>query len=193
MTLLGKNYGVTYYLHNYINKEGANLIWAEWKKNSENSGKQPCYIDTEKNVKNFILNKKLNDDFYPYTTNISSQEWHNLRKSSEYITIEQKFESLKKNSKQDSIPDKFIPAIKEISEKMKLVSSGFDNNLIQFKKYTTPVDKEFSYTEKGIIYFSSDLFNLEPNLQWKIKILSKCFQIKGISAQKIIEAFSLIK
>ena len=193
LTLLGKNYGVTYYLHNYINKEGANLIWAEWKKNSENSGKQPCYIDTEKNVKNFILNKKLNDDFYPYTTNISWQEWHNLRKSSEYITIEQKFESLKKNSKQDSIPDKFIPAIKEISEKMKLVSSGFDNNLIQFKKYTTPVDKEFSYTEKGIIYFSSDLFNLEPNLQWKIKILSKCFQIKGISAQKIIEAFSLIK
>ena len=191
--LLGKNYGVTYYLHNYISKEGANLIWSEWKKNPENNEKQPCYIDIEKNIKNFILAKKLNEDFYPYVTNISWQQWHNLRKSIEYTTIEQKFESLKKNSKEDCIPEKYAPALKEISEKMKMVDPGFEQKLIQFKKYTTPVDKEFSYTEKGIIYFSSDLFNSEPDLKWKIKILAKCFQIKGISAHKIIEVFSLIK
>ena len=193
INLLGKNYGVTYYLHNYITKEGANLIWAEWKKNPENSGKQPCYIDTEKTIKNFILTRKLNEDFYPYVTNISWQQWHNLRKSVEYTTIEQKFESLKKNSKEDCVPEKYAPALKEVCEKMKMVAPDFDQKLIQFKKYTTPVDNEFSYTEKGIIYFSSDLFNSEPDLKWKIKILAKCFQIKGISAQKIIEVFALIK
>ena len=193
LALLGKNYGVTYYLHSYINKEGANLIWAEWKKNPENSGKQPCYIDAEKNIKNFILNKKLNDDFYPYMTNISWQQWNCLKKSVEYMTIEQKFESLKKNSKEDSVPEKYIPALKEICEKMKLVSPDFVQKFIQFKKYTTPVDRDFSYIEKGIIYFSSDLFSSEPDLKWKIKILAKCFQIKGISAQKIIEVFELLK
>ena len=191
--LLAKNYGVTYYLHNYINREGANLIWAEWKKNPNNNGKQPCYIDCEKNIKNFILNKKLNEDFYPYVTTISWQQWPNLRKSIEYITIEQKFENLKKSSKEDSIPEKYVPALKEISDKMKLVSSNFDQKLIHFKKYTTPVDKDFSYLENGIIYFSSDLFTSEPDLNWKIKLLAKCFQIKGISAQKIIEVFKLLK
>ena len=191
--LLGKNYGITYYLHNYINREGANLIWAEWKKNPDNSGKQPCTTDVEKSIKNFILNKKLNEDFYPYVTNISWQQWHSLRKSIEYMTIEQKFESLKKNSKEDCIPEKYAPALKEISDTMKLVSPDFDQKFIQFKKYTTPVDKDFSYIEKGIIYFSSDLFSSEPDLNWKIKILAKCFQIKGISAHKIIEVFKLIK
>ena len=193
LSLLGSNYGVTYYLHNHINKEGANLIWTEWKKNPENNGKQPCYIDIEKNIKNFILTKKLNEDFYPYVTNISWQQWHNLRKSNEYTTIEQKFENLKQNSKEDCIHEKYIPALKEISDKMKLVLPDFDQKLIQFKKYTTPVDKDFSYIEKGIIYFSSDLFASEPDINWKIKLLAKCFQIKGISAQKIIEVFNLIK
>ena len=193
LRLLGQNYGITYYLHNYINREGANLIWSEWKKNTDNNGKQPCYIDTEKNIKNFILNKKLNEDFYPYVTNISWQQWHNLRKSVEYMSIEQKFESLKKNSKEDCIPEKYAPLIKEISDKMKLVAPDFDSKFIHFKKYTTPVDKDFSYIEKGIIYFSSDLFSSEPDLKLKIKLLAKCFQIKGISSQKIIEAFGLIK
>ena len=193
LSLLGKNYGITYYLHNYITKEGANLIWTEWKKNPENEGKQPCYIDIEKNIKNFILNKKLNENFYPYVTNISYQQWNTLRKSVEYTTIEQKFECLKKNSKEDTIPEKFISPLKEVSDKMKMVAPDFDQKNIQFKKYTTPIDKDFSYFEKGIIYFSSDLFNSEPNLNWKIKILAKCFQIKGISAQKIIEVFELLK
>ena len=66
LNLLRKNYGITYYLHNYITKEGANLIWNEWKKIPDNEGKRPCYIDIEKNIKNFILNKKLNENFYPY-------------------------------------------------------------------------------------------------------------------------------
>lgn len=193
LSLLGQNYGITYYLHNYLNREGANLILAEWKKNPDNNGKQPCYIDTEKNIKNFILNKKLNDNFYPYVTNISWQQWHNLRKSIEYMTIEQKFENLKKNSKEDCIPEKYFPALKEISDKMKLVSTDFDQKLIQFKKYNTPVDKDFSYIEKGIIYFSSDLLTSQPDVNWKINILAKCFQIKGISAHKIIEVFNLIK
>ena len=193
LQLLGKNYGVTYYLHSYINKEGANLLWHEWKKNPDYNGRQPCDNATEKNIKNFILNKKLNDDFYPYVTNVSWQQWNCLRKSVEYMSIEQKFDSLKKNSQPDSLPEKFAPAIKDICEKMKKVLPNFDIKNIQFKKYITPVDKDFSYIEKDIIYFSSDLFNGEPDLKWKIKILAKCFQIKGISAQKIIEVFSLIK
>ena len=109
------------------------------------------------------------------------------------MSIEQKFDSLKKNSQPDSLPEKFAPAIKDICEKMKKVLPNFDIKNIQFKKYITPVDKDFSYIEKDIIYFSSDLFNGEPDLKWKIKILAKCFQIKGISAQKMIEVFSLIK
>ena len=156
--LLGQNYGITYYLHNHLTREGANLIWAEWKKNPENNGKQPCYVDMEKSVKNFILNKKLNDDFYPYVTNISWQQWHCLRKSIEYTSIEQKFECLKKNSKEDCIPEKYATLIKEVCDKMKLVDPNFDQKFIQFKKYTTPVDQDFSFIEKGIIYFSSDLF-----------------------------------
>ena len=128
-----------------------------------------------------------------HISNISWQQWHNLRKSIEYTSIEQKFESLKKNSKEDSIPEKYVGPLKEVCDKMKMVAPDFDQKLIQFKKYITSIDKDFSYTEKGIIYFSSDLFDLEPNLDWKIKILAKCFQIKGISAQKIIEIFGLIK
>ena len=193
LSILGQNYGITYYLHNYLTREGANLIWAEWKKNPDNNGKQPCVVDTEKSVKNFILSKKLNEDFYPYVTNISWQQWHCLKKSIEYTSIEQKFESLKKNSKEDCVPEKYAPLIKEVCDKMKLVAPDFDPKFIQFKKYTTPVDQDFSFIEKGIIYFSSDLFKSEPDLKMKIKILAKCFQIKGISAQKIIEVFGLIK
>ena len=187
--LLGKNYGITYYLHNHLTKEGANLIWYEWKKIEDNKGKQPSYTDIEKNIKNFILNKKLNEDFYSYTTNICWQQWNTLKKAVDYTSIEQKFESLKKNSKEDSVPEKYSPALKEVCDKIKMVAPDFDQKFIQFKKYTTPVDKDFSYIEKGIIYFSSDFFTSEPDLKWKIKILAKCFQIKGISAQKIIEVF----
>lgn len=193
LSLMGQNYGITYYLHNHLTKEGANLIWAEWKKNPDNNGRQPCYVDAEKNLKNFILSRKLNDDFYPYVTNISWQQWNALRKSVEYMTIEQKFECLKKNSKEDCAPEKFAPALKEVCDKMKMVAPDFEQKFIQFKKYSTPVDRDFSYIEKGIIYFSSDLFTGEPDSKWKIKILAKCFQIKGISPQKIIEVFDLIK
>lgn len=41
LSLLAKNYGVTYYLHlpENLSLEGANLIWNEWKKNPEHDGK----------------------------------------------------------------------------------------------------------------------------------------------------------
>lgn len=188
LSLLAKNYGVTYYLHDNLTLEGANLIWNEWKKN------RPCYVDNEKNIKKFIFDKKLNDDFYPYVTDISWQQWHCLKRSGNYLPIDKKFNNLISNSKEEkNIPEKYINALKDICDKMKLMIPNFTQELIKFKKYTTPVDKEFSYIENGIIYFSYDLFNLEPDLNWKIKILAKCCQMKGIVAQKIIEVFGLIK
>ena len=193
--LLAQNFGVTYYLHVSLDKEGADLIWDKWKNslNSENEI-QPCYIENEKSVKKYILERKLDDNFYPYDTKISWQQWNCLKKSSHYMTIDEKFINLKNNSKEEkNIPEKYSSALQEISNKMKLVFPNFTPELIQFKIYATPIDENFSFTENGKIYLSSELLKSEPDLKWKTKILAKCFQMKNINTEDIIRVFGILK
>ena len=193
--LLAQNFGVTYYLHVNLDKEGADLIWDKWKNslNSENEI-QPCYIENEKSVKKYILERKLEDNFYPYDTKISWQQWNCLKKSSHYMTIDEKFINLKNNSREEkNIPEKHSSALQEISNKMKLVFPNFTPELIQFKIYATPIDENFSFTENGKIYLSSELLKSEPDLKWKTKILAKCFQMKNINTEDIIRVFGILK
>ena len=193
LPLLSQNYGITYYLHKYIIKEGADLLWKEWEKKEENKGKQPVIIDRENSVKKFISDKQLPTDFYPYTTKISWETYYCLCKSSYYKSIENKFNKVVKNSVVENIPENFKNAILDIVNKINVVVNGFNINNMVFKNYGVNVNKEFCFIDNGIIYFSSSLFKDNLDLKFKSFIFSKCLQFKNVSYQKIIEGFGLIK
>lgn len=78
--MLSRNEQVVYYLHNYIKREGADLLWYEWQKNTNFVNMQPATADMAMKIKNFILDKKLPEDFYPYTNQVSWLQFENLKR-----------------------------------------------------------------------------------------------------------------
>ena len=189
LDMLSRNEQVTYYLHNYIKKEGADLLWKEWQKKTNYENKQPATSDVAIKIKNFILEKKLPEDFYPYATQVSWEQFSNLVKSSNYETIGNRFEKIKKGSNIATINENEGKVLDNIKSQMEKFVPGFKKEFIQFKNYTINIDKEFCYAENEIIYFSNKILN-EPN--WKNFVLAKCLEIKRVSYKKIVELLKLI-
>ena len=188
LDLLSRNEQVTYYLHNYIKPEGADLLWYEWQRGTNFVGRQPSTSDVALKIKNFILDKKLPEDFYLFTSQVSWSQFCNLTKSTMYETINARFEKVKNGSKVATISEEINKSVENISKQMIKFLPEFKRDMIQFKDYTIKINEKFCYEEKGIIYFSSQILN-ENN--WKNFILSKCMEIKHVSYQKIVEILKL--
>ena len=189
LDLLSRNEQVVYYLHNYIKKEGADLLWEEWQKNTNFKNKQPATSDVAIKIKTFILEKKLPEDFYPFTSQVSWLQFHNLTKSSKYETISTRFENIKKGSNVITMNETNGKILENIKLQMEKFVPGFKKEFIQFKNYTVDIDSKFCYGEKDIIYFSDKLLK-EPD--WKNFVMAKCLEIKRVSYQKIVELLKLI-
>ena len=189
LDMLSRNEQVTYYLHSYIKKEGADLLWKEWQKKNEFTNKQPATPEVAMRIKNFIIEKKLPEDFYLFTNQVSWLQFENLKRSTNYETIENRFEKVKNGSNVITNNDNEKTAIDNIMKQMEKFSPGFKKEHIQFKNYIIDIDKKFCYVEKDIIYFSNKILG-EPD--WKNFVLAKCLEIKHVSYQKIVELLKLI-
>ena len=189
MDLLSRNEQVTYFLHQYIKKEGADLLWKEWQGKTFNQNMQPATSEVAIKIKNFILDNKLPEDFYLYTSNVSWLQYNNLIKSSNYETIKDRFEKVKKGARVVDIKEKEDKILEKIKIQMEKFVPGFKKEFIQFKNYTVNIDKKFCYAEKDIIYFSNKILD-DPN--WKNFVMAKCLEIKRVDFQKIVELLKLI-
>ena len=188
LDILSKNGQVVYYLHNYIKKEGADLLWNEWQQRNKLTNVHPATSDVAMRIKNFILDKKLPEDFYLYTSNVSWLQFENLKRASNYETIDARFDKIKKGSNvvtNDAEQDKIID---KISKQMEKFVPGFKKEFIKFKNYTVDIDKKFCYAEGNVIYFSNKI--LADN-DWNNFVLAKCLEIKRVSYQKIVELLNL--
>ena len=188
LEILAKNGQVVYYLHNYLKKEGADLLWHEWQNINKVSNIQPATSDVAIRIKNFILEKKLPEDFYLYTSNVSSLQFENLKKSTFYETINARFEKIKKGSEVVTSNGNENKIIENITKQMQKFVPEFKKDFIKFKNYTVAIDKKFCYAEGNIIYFSNKLLE-ETN--WNNFVLAKCLEIKRVSYQKIVEILNL--
>ena len=187
--MLSRNEQVTYYLHQYIKKEGADLLWEEWQKNINCKNMQPANSDIAIKIKNFILEKKLPEDFYLFTSNVSWLQYHNLIKSSKYETIENRFDKVIKGANVVTNNENESKILEKIIQQMGKFVPGFKKEFIQFKNYAVNIDKKFCYMEKDIIYFSNKILS-DPD--WKNFVLGKCLEKKRVSYQKIVELLKLL-
>ena len=120
---------------------------------------------------------------------MSWEQFNNLVKSSNYETIGNRFEKIKKGSNVATFNENEGKVLDNIKSQMEKFVPGFKKEFIQFKNYTINIDKEFCYAENEIIYFSNKILN-EPN--WKNFVLAKCLEIKRVSYKKIVELLKLI-
>ena len=187
--MLSRNEQVTYYLHQYIKKEGADLLWEEWQKNINCKDIQPATSDVAIKIKNFILDKKLPEDFYLFTSNVSWLQYHNLIKSSKYETIENRFDKVIKGANVVTNNENESKILEKIIQQMGKFMPGFKKEFIQFKNYAVNIDNKFCYMEKDIIYFSNKILS-DPD--WKNFVLGKCLEIKRVNYQKIVELLKLL-
>ena len=189
LNILASNGQVVYYLHQYIKKEGADLLWGEWQKNTNFQDKQPATSEVAIKIKNFILEKKLPEDFYLYTSQVSWSQFENLKKSTFYETIANRFEKIKNGSNVVTSNENENKIIEQITKEMEKFVPGFKKEFIQFKNYIVNIDKKFCYSEKDVIYFSNKILS-DPD--WKNFVLAKSLEIKRVSYQKMVELLKLI-
>ena len=189
LDMLSRNEQVVYYLHNYIKREGADLLWYEWQKNTNFVNKQPATADMAIIIKNFILDKKLPEEFYPYTNQVSWLQFENLKMAGNYETIQARFDNVKNGSKVIINSEDENKIIENIVKQMEKFVPGFKKEFIQFKDYTVKIDKKFCYAENNIIYFSNKILS---DTDWKNFVLAKCLEIKRVSYQKMVELLKLM-
>ena len=186
---LDKNYSITYNLHYYINENGANLIWKQLLKNNEDLEKKyPIYKINE--VKDFIKEKKLSDDFYPFFQ-VSYQLFDVLENKENFITIKNKYENYLKNAPNSKIPIKYIKTLKEIQSIIIKLDKNFSETQIQFKQFLDN-NKDIYYKDDKIFYFSNILLNEDINKKWKCFVLGNCLKMLDFPFPEIVSTFNII-
>ena len=188
LEILAKNGQVVYYLHNYLKKEGADLLWQEWQIINKVSNIQPATSDAAIKIKNFILEKKLPEDFYLYTSNVSWLQFENLKRSTHYETINARFDKIKNGSQVVTSNGNEEKIIENITKQMQKFVPEFKKDFIKFKNYTVTIDKTFCYSEGNVIYFSNKILE---DTNWNNFVLAKCLEIRRVSYLKIVELLNL--
>ena len=176
---------INYYsLGNYLSKESLEAIWDEINLNPGNKNKQPT--NNPEYIINFIKEKKLPDEFYPYY-HVSYDLEHILKKSSFYKGINTKFEEYAENCSNAEPSEEYKIALKDIYSRIQLIIPDFNENNVKFKIFEK-MDKNFCFKNDEQIYFSSIKLEEEINDEWKFWIFIKILNISNI---KIEESFSL--
>jgi len=173
-----------YELKKRLEKDGFDLLWNEMNSRPENKNKQPGYNTSR--IDNFIKNKKLPENFYPYYK-VGYDLFYLLENSSLYIDIDTKFGKYAEKT-EDVVPkNEYKIAIKNICSIIQSKLNSFNEDKIKFKKFGK-IDENLCFKHNEIIYFSSCKLEEELNEEWKFWIFVKILNICEI---KIEDSYSL--
>ena len=179
---LSKDCRITNEIYKDINENGVKLIY-EYLEKIDNSikGKYPAFNNASE-IDLFIQEKNLPQDYYPYF-NVSSEPLYKILTKNNYLSIEQKYESKKKECLlTDKDLTNYNGALEEINNIINKFKK-FSKEQIKFKKFENyPKDSWYEENEKKeeneeneIFYFSDEILQNESiDKEWKIFILGKC-------------------
>ena len=146
-------------------------------------------IDKEKNpvtneseIQNFIKEKNLPKNFYPYFK-VNYDLMQILERSKNYISISDKFDGYIANSIEVKPKGKYLIALGEIYSKIKKLEPSFNENKVRFIKFGIN-DKNFCYLGNNIINFSSLKLEEEIDNTWKFWIFIKIAKILDINIEE---------
>ena len=139
---------------------------------------------------NFIKERQLPEDFYPYFTCKNNNLFKIFKKVDEYITVEDKYQNKIRN----------CPNFSNIEEKTKkeeiiqIITNKFNkplkNDNLIFKDFKEEYfKKDFNTIDGDKIIFSKEILNEEIDDNWKNKILGSCLILLNVSRIKILKEF----
>ena len=167
-----------------LSTESFGIIWNEMDSKPENKNKQPSYDTLE--IKNFIDEKKLPEEFYPFYK-VNYELMHILKKCPLYKDIKRKFAEYAEKSQDVEPKNEYKLALSDIYSKIQFIMPNFSGNQVKFKKFTT-IDKYFCFKNNEQIYFSSLKLEEKLNEEWKFWIFIKILKISNI---KIEDSYAL--
>ena len=175
-------------ISNSLSQESIECIWDIIYLNQDKK-KNP--VKDENFINNFINNRKLPKDFYPFFK-VNSNLMYILEKSKNYISINKKFSNYVSNVIIVEPKGKYKKALEEIFNNVKKMKNEFDGKSVVFKKFNGD-DKDFCFYDNNIINFSAQKLTEPLNNQWKFWIFVKILKSLKIEIednyQFIIGAF----
>ena len=168
-----------------LTQESKNLIWDKMSSKENNIGKQPSYSDW--NIQNFIKDKKLSLNFYPYYI-VSWDLYYILKGSSKYESIQDKYSKYKKDIIIIS-PDKdHQNALDNIYSILKRNLQNYKIKNILFKNFAVS-DINFCYFEGNEYIFNPEKLKEKPDINWKFWIICKILQMEKKNTENCYEIF----
>ena len=173
------NFISSYDLANNLSQESIEYIW---NKVYLTIDKEKSPVTNESEIQNFIREKNLPKNFYPYLK-VNYDLMQILERSKNYISISDKFDGYIANSIEVKPKGKYLIALGEIYSKIKKLEPSFNENKVRFIKFGIN-DKNFCYLGNNIINFSSLKLEEEIDNTWKFWIFIKIAKILDINIEE---------
>ena len=144
-------------------------------------------------VTQFIHQYQLPADFYVYSVD-HTQLWPVLSKSSHYLSIQNKFNALLRNSPPTAMPitDPYEAAISEwIVPKLARCIPGFNRARIVFKQFGDLVQTPMAYTDGGVLYFHEKRLQIPFSEAWRCELLGRSLELLKVSLTDLVTQFNL--
>ena len=162
-----------------LSQECIEYIWKKFYLD-KNKKENPVYKINK--VSNFINEKNLSKDFYPFfEVNYSMMKI--LKKSKNYISVKNKFSLYVQNAVTVEPKGIYKEALQEIYSKVKIMKESFDGKVVLFKKFEKE-DKDFCFNDKTNINFSALKLKEPVNNSWKFWIFVKILQFLEIKIEE---------
>ena len=174
-----------YWLKDYLSKESIEIIWNEMNLKPENKNKQPT--DNIGSIKQFIEDKKLPENFYPFYS-VHYNLLGILKESSSYKTIETKFKEYAEKAKNVEPRKEYKIAIKDVCSKIQFISKDFNESKIKFKNFGK-IDENLCFKNNDEIYFSSIKLEEKLSEEWKFWFFVKILNIIGTKIEDSFHIF----
>ena len=171
-------------LHSYklagnLSQNVIELIWKEINID-KNKSMNPVFDVTE--VSNFLEDNNLPKEFYPYY-HVNFFLMEILKKSNNYISIEDKFSLYVKNANTIQPEGIHKIALDEIYSKVKNIVPLFDEKKVIFKKFEK-IDTNFCYFDKDKNINFSTLKLQEPiDKEWKFWVYVKILKFLDVKIE----------
>lgn len=172
-------------LSSKLSQECKNLIWNEMNLEKDHNDKQPIYNENE--IKKFINNRKLSNNFYPYYM-VSWDLYYILKDCPKYESIEDKYSRYKKDIIISSPDKEHQNALNDINSILKRNISKCKNKNIQFINFKQS-DKNFCYFENNDYIFNCEKLKEKPDINWKFWIICKILKMEEINFEDNYDLF----
>ena len=178
-----------------LSTSGANFLWEVNKnkrrktdKRFETDNKDLIPQPTSHDLKSFLKEKNLSDNFYEFFI-VSSELSSCLSKSVNYESIYTRYEKLV-NVTIENPPDneEVNNIINYIIEQIKILKNDFSKNNLFFKSFP---NEETYYSKNGKYFFSSLLFSKPEKM--RNFVLGTILDMLGVKIVDLLEKFNFIK